>query len=202
MYLEGIAAIQTNSFLVWFSAPLLQRGDVAFVPTRAKLFVHAHSLAFRTRNATALPAVFVIQSFFSRLERTSLPRLRGSPGASALRPSVRDLTLDSTTLGIAYSHRRSYQYATKHILAPLHELGIIFFAAQSPRDILTCMISGDESDFGDLSDDGDSDYVLDARSLPLDPAESSEDDPSEDEMDGSSGSHCSTGSIGRQHWRR
>ncbi|KAM7298741.1 piggyBac transposable element-derived protein 3-like [Ixodes scapularis] len=74
--------------------------------------------------------------------------------------------------------------------------------AQSPRDILSCMPSGDESDFGDLSDDGDTEYVLDTRSTPPDPAEPSGDDSSDDEMDSSSGSHCGTGSIDRGHWRR
>lgn len=64
------------------------------------------------------------------------------------------------------------------------------------------MPSGDDSDFGDLSDDSDGEYVPDSRSCLPNPVAEINDESSEDEDDDDSGSRGGTGSVDRGHWRK
>ncbi|KAL1447474.1 hypothetical protein MTO96_044278 [Rhipicephalus appendiculatus] len=62
------------------------------------------------------------------------------------------------------------------------------------------MPSGDDSDFGDLTDDDE--YIPDSTPrLATDDTDPSDQSSEEDEDDVSS-SHCGTGSVDRGHWRK
>ncbi|XP_050035995.1 piggyBac transposable element-derived protein 3-like [Dermacentor andersoni] len=68
------------------------------------------------------------------------------------------------------------------------------------KDIIACMPSGDDSDFGDLTDDDE--YTPDsAPRLATDDTDTSDQSSEEDEDDVGS-SHCGTGSVDRGHWRK
>lgn len=64
------------------------------------------------------------------------------------------------------------------------------------------MPTGDDSDFGDLSDEDENEYIPNSTSNRLESASSSSDDSSEDESDDASQSPGCTGSVDRGHWRK
>ncbi|KAL1414058.1 hypothetical protein MTO96_012176 [Rhipicephalus appendiculatus] len=68
------------------------------------------------------------------------------------------------------------------------------------KDIVACMPSGDDSDFGNLTDDDE--HIPDSTPrLATDDTDTSDQSSEEDEDDVSS-SHCGTGSVDRGHWRK